>query len=290
VTAVAEAPVAFASGVYEMSDAKYHADPVPGGSLSSTGARRLLPPSCPALYRHAADNPPEAKTTFDFGHAAHKLVLGAGADLVVVNADDWRTKAAREQQDLARFEGKTPILEGDMGVVTDMADAIRQKPLAAALFDPERGKPEQSLFWTDAETGICRRARLDWLPDPSDSGRMILADYKTSRSAEPAAFSKSCGSYGYHQQAAWYMDAVKALVLAEDVAFVFVVQEKTAPYLVTVCELDETALRIGRELNRRAIEVFAECQSANTWPGYLDNDVAHISLPHWLVQQHDLYL
>ncbi|MBO0827768.1 MAG: hypothetical protein J2P24_08300 [Streptosporangiales bacterium] len=44
-------------GVYNLPAAVYHADPVPGGSLSQSGAKKLLPPSCPALYRYWADHP-----------------------------------------------------------------------------------------------------------------------------------------------------------------------------------------------------------------------------------------
>ena len=48
----------------------YHADPVFGGSLSSSGARALLPPSCPALFRHKQLHGEPPKAEFDFGHAA----------------------------------------------------------------------------------------------------------------------------------------------------------------------------------------------------------------------------
>lgn len=273
-------------GVYDIPDAVYHADPVPGGSLSSHGARLLLPPSCPALFRHYRENRRPDKPTFDFGHAAHRLVLGAGADLVVVDADDWRTKAAREEQQQAYAAGKTPLLKKDMAVVEDMAAAILAHPVASALFTPSRGKAEQSAFWVDEETGIWRRARFDWLPHASDTGRMILPDYKTAVSAEPDAFAKSCANYGYHCQASWYVDAVRALRLAQEVAFVFVVQEKTEPYLVTVAELDFPAMRIARAQNRQAIEVYAECSATDTWPSYSD-DVAHISLPAWYQRTHE---
>jgi hypothetical protein len=39
----------------------------------------------------------EHVTTFDFGHAAHKLVLGAGPEIVVVDAERWDTKAIKEE-------------------------------------------------------------------------------------------------------------------------------------------------------------------------------------------------
>lgn len=273
-------------GVYDgMSDADYHHDPVPEGSLSSSGARRLLPPSCPALFAYERQNPPAPKPQFDLGHGAHKLVLGTGPDLVEVEADDWRTKAAQTAKKEAHAEGKVPLLTRELAQVTAMAEAIRRHPIASALFDPERGgKAEQSLFWRDEAFDVWRRARLDWLPAATESGRIIIPDYKTTVSAEPGSIAKSMANYGYAAQAAWYEDAVVALGLTDVTAFVFVYQEKTPPYLVTVAEPDAAALRIGRALNQRALEVYAECTAANTWPGYTD-DVALISLPGWYERQ-----
>lgn len=267
-------------GIYPLSAAAYHADPVPGGSLSSTGARRLLPPGCPALYAHerAHGRPPSA--AFDYGHAAHRLVLGDGPTLYVVEADSWRTKAAREERDAAREDGLVPLLGAEYEQVAAMADALRAHPVASVLFDPARGgAPEQALFWRDPPTGVMRRALLDWLPQ-SGPGRMVVPEYKTAVSAEPEAIRRTVDAYGYHQQAAWNSAGVKSLGLAEDVAFVFVVQEKTPPYLVTVVQLDATAMRIGAARNRRALQIYAECTTSGRWPGYAD-DIAHLSLPAW---------
>ena len=159
--------VAFRAGVYDgMPEDAYHADPVPGGSLSASGAKLLLPPSCPARYHYdrTFGRPPKAE--FDYGTAAHKYVLGTGPEIVPVDAPDWRTNAAKEARDQARFEGKVPLLTGTLGPVMGMAAAIRRHPQAGALLDPERGMPEQSLFWIDEDTGIWRRARLDFPPGP----------------------------------------------------------------------------------------------------------------------------
>jgi hypothetical protein len=82
-------------------------------------------------------------------------------------------------------------------------------------------------------------------------------------------------------QDAWYRDAVQALGLAgEDTAFVFVFQQKTAPYLVTLAEIDIQALRIGRALNRQAIDLYKTCVDTGTWPAYSD-DVVLTPLPAW---------
>jgi hypothetical protein len=287
VTAVADVPALAltGTGVYDIPEDVYHSDPVLGGSLTSSGARKILPPGCPALFRYEQLHGRPEKRAFDIGHAAHKLVLGVGAPLVVIEADDWRTKAAKEQRDAAYAAGQVPLLTADHEQVVAMAEALRQHPVASALFDPDHGKPEQSLFWEDATHGVTRRARLDWLPDAS-GGRLIVPDYKTCVSAEPRSLAKSVANYGYHQQAEWYLAAVRALGLAdEDAAFVFVAQEKTPPYLVTVFELDVDALRIGRERNRLALEVYAECRASDTWPSYT-SDVELISLPAWATYQH----
>ncbi|MFI2184565.1 PD-(D/E)XK nuclease-like domain-containing protein [Streptomyces sioyaensis] len=265
-------------GIYDLTAEEYHADPVPGGSLSSSGARRLLPPSCPALFRWEQDNPPAPKATFDFGHAAHKEVLGVGPDLVALDFDDWRTKAAREERDELRAAGAVPLLRDDYQQVLDMAAAIRRHPVASRLFESGSGTAESALVWRDGPTGVIRRALLDWRPDPGP-GRMIIPDYKTARSADPAAIARAVHEYGYHQQADWYRAGCRALSLCgDDAEFVFVVQEKTPPYLVTVVQLDATAMRIGAARNRRAIEIYAECVEAGRWPGYAD-DVVYLSLP-----------
>ncbi|TMU98060.1 PD-(D/E)XK nuclease-like domain-containing protein [Streptomyces sp. DASNCL29] len=264
-------------GIYQMSNEDYHAD---RGSLSSSGARKLLLPSCPALFRYEQDHPEPRKKTFDLGNAAHKLVLGEGPDLVQIDAEEWRTNAVKAEVAAVRAAGAIPLKPSEHEQVHAMADALRRHPVASLLFDPERGTPEQSLFWRDDRTGVMRRARLDWLPDPR-AGRLIIPDYKTCRSANPEALARAVDDFGYHQQDDWYRSAAKALGLADDdAAFVFVCQEKTPPYVVTVVEMDTGARRIGAARNRRALEIFAECTATGYWPGYSD-EIAYLSLPAW---------
>lgn len=277
-TAILEGRPVTEPGVFTIGEAAYHAHP----ALSSSGARKLLPPSCPALFKWERDHGQAHRAVFDFGHAAHALALGVGAEIVTVDAEDWRTKAAKEARDAAYAEGKTPLLAAERAQVEGMAAALLEHPIASALFDPERGKPEQSLFWMDERHEVWRRARLDWLPDVVND-RIIITDYKTTACAEPRAVAKSMASYGYHAQAAWYVDAVHALGLAEHVGFVLLCQEKTPPYLVTVAEPDQVALRVGRALNDRALEVYADCLAHDYWPGYTDG-VEVVSLPAWAIR------
>jgi hypothetical protein len=277
-------------GVYDIPAEVYHADPVPGGSLSSSGARRLLPPSCPAVFRYEQEHGRTPKREFDLGHAAHRLVLGDGngPDLVVIDADNYRTKAAQARRDEAHARGAVPLLTAEHEQVAAMARAILEHPLAAALFNPDTGgHPERSLFWRDEPTGVMMRARLDWLPRWSGSGRLIVPDYKTTKSAEPDAIQRAIYDRGYHMQGVWYLSGVTALGLAgeQPPVFVFVFQEKTPPYVVTVAQLDVRAIQIGQALNRRALQVYAECSASGRWPGYAD-DVVTVSLPGWAVNRY----
>jgi PDDEXK-like domain of unknown function (DUF3799) len=263
-------------GVYTgLPEAQYHAHP----ALSASTAKDLLRPSCPALFRHKRDNPPEAKRQFDYGSAAHKALLGVGPDVVVVAEKDWKSKRAQGAAIVARAEGKIPILAEEFARIGDMITALQAHPLAAALFDADRGDPEVSAFWHDPTFGVDRRCRYDWLPH-TDGGRLIIPDYKTTISASPATIGSTIAKYRYHMSGAWYVDMAHGLGLAEDIAFVLVFQEKTAPYLVTVAEIDADGMRMGRGLNDSALQTFAQCTATNTWPGYTD-DVALVSLPTW---------
>ena len=58
-------PAAGPRVVENMPEAEYHAHP----ALSSTGARRLLPPSCPALFAYEREHPPQPKAAFEHGRA-----------------------------------------------------------------------------------------------------------------------------------------------------------------------------------------------------------------------------
>jgi len=273
-------PVFTGPGVYADLPAEvYHGQFVPGDSLSSTGARKLLAPSCPALFKYDQDHGQAHKKEFDLGHAAHKLVLGEGAHIEVIDAPDWKSKAAREERDAAHAEDLVPLLAKDYTKVEVMADAIRRHPLAGPLFTPGTGVAEQSLFWQDQRTGIWRRARPDWVKNGGP--RTICVDYKTTADASLDALERAIYTYGYNMQGPWYLDGLRALGLADENAqFIFVFQEKTAPYLITVVGLDPTALQIGAAKNCRAIDTYRECIETGHWPAYLD-DIAYLSLPIW---------
>jgi hypothetical protein len=253
-------------GVYAgISNADYHANP----ALGSTSLKTLATKT-PAHYQHDLTHP-KFSDAFTLGTAAHSLILeGSTDDIVVVEADNWLTKDAKAAKAGALAEGKQPLLVKEMEQIWAMLDAVMAHPTAWALFTGH--KAEQSVFWD--EDGLALKCRPDaWKPG-------VLIDLKTTRSADPNEFGKTAHEFGYHQSAAHYIDGVKAAT-GEELSFHFVLVEKTAPYLVSVVELDIEAVNIGRQLNDRAKRIYRECVENNTWPGYPNTDL--ISLPIWAI-------
>lgn len=264
-------------GVYTMDAEAYHADPCPVPSLSSSGARKLLK-QCPARYWHDRQNPPEPSDAFVLGSAAHEWLLEGETwpqrHVVLPEDHDNRTKDGRARVDAIRAAGKRPVTADQWKQIQDMKAALDAHPFAGAAF--RNGRPELSLFWRDERFGIWCRARPDFLPNAGT----IVADYKTCVSAHPDDLRKSIADYGYDMQADWYMRGIKALGLMARPTFVFVFQEKAAPYLVTVVTLEEAALLAGGIKNERAAATFARCLRTGRWPGYAD-DVVALDIPSW---------
>lgn len=261
----------------DLTAEQYHADRT---SISSSGLRALLAPGCPAQFKYDRDNPPAPKKEFDLGHAAHKLVLGEGPEFRIIEFPDYKKVAAQRLRDEAYETGLVPLLTKEHAMVQAMAEAVRQHPVAGPLFTPDGGVAEQSIYWTDPRTGVRCRCRPDWMPHRQENGRLVVVDYKTAKAVDPAALQRAVYERGYHAQAAFYLDGVKAAGLAGDQepAFVFVFQSKTAPYLVHLIELDFPALVLGAARNERALRRYAECERTGIWPGFNDR-ITYLPLP-----------
>jgi len=273
----------YGPGVHHLPADVYHADPVAGGSLSSTGARYLMA-TCPAKFRHWQLNGEERKQVWDEGSAAHKLVLGDGPELVRIDADEWRSNKVKDEVKEVRMRGAIPLKPKQWDMVHGMAAALARHKLAASLLDPAAGKAEQTIIWQDQQTGVMCRALLDMLRHPAPSGPFFVPDYKSAESAHPDKVARSVSDWGYHVQGWWYKQAAKAAGRGPDVRFALVVQEKSAPYLVSVVFPDAQSIEAGGLLARDALNVYAECTANDEWPGYSEQGVS-VSLPAWELQK-----
>lgn len=245
--------------------------------LSVSGAKKLLPPSCPAKFK-ASIGVEEHKPQFDVGKAFHALVLGAGATVAVADFMDWRSKGAREFRDAAYAEGKVPLLVADFELVTAMAAAVKAHDVAPLLF--QGGAAEVSAFWVDDETGVPCKARFDYLPEKQPGRRLIVPDLKSAVSADPGEFSRAAARFGYVMQQVHYSNALRHLGIDPDPAFLFVVVEKDPPHLVNVGQFTEaTDINATTAALDKALRLYRECLATDTWPGW--PGVTSLTLPTW---------
>ena len=149
---------------------------------------------------------------------------------------------------------------------------------------PARGASQLPQPAHRAGSGQGRATRLPQAGQSRRGGSPAGTAYRkiTARSAHPAAIRKHMTDYGYHISAAQYGDGARALGLDDDPGFLFVFQEKTAPYLVTVAQLDDGAIQAGREQMAAACEIWRDCTATGIWPGYSDG-IETITLPPWAV-------
>lgn len=272
-------------GVFAMTADVYHSDPVCEPSLSSSIAKLLVTPGATPMHaRHECprlnpDYEADDSEKFDLGKAAHSLILHDPQAFEIIDAADWRTKAAQSARDTARSAGKIPILAHQFVNVTEMVAAACVQLLAhedgRAFFVKGDGVPEQTMVWREGD--VWCRSRLDWRPNTS----RFFPDYKsTGASADPDCWTRTMYGMGADLQAAFYLRGIKALKLCDRPEFRFVVQENYAPFALSVIGLMPGALELANRQVERAIGIWADCRRDNRWPGY-PRRTAWIDAPAW---------
>lgn len=277
-------------GIYTLPSETYHSNCTPAPALSASFAWELSKDGgCPAKAWFDSplnpDHVEEHKAHFTIGRAAHLLFLEPDvydARVEVIDADDYRTKAAREQRDRAYNDGRVPLLVEQAANLNGMRRALRNElaglpfttapGFAADIFTG--GEAEQSYFWIDDDFDIWCKCRPDYRRPQH------ILDYKTSDSADPVTLPRTALNFGWHVRAALYLEGHKALT-GEVATYWYVVQEKKPPYLATVAKLDIDFLAWGRDKILPAAKAqFAACLESGRWPSYADSSVI-VGMPKW---------
>ena len=268
-------------GVYDLPMILYHGDCCDGFSVSGSGLVQIEQTSLAHFHWNSYLNPkrPADNDTpaLAFGRAFHCLLLEGEATF----AKQYAVKPAG--LNLSTTEGKRWKVdnEGLEAISADnferaqaMVAAVRNHPLCAKVF--MNGKPERSLIWQDAETGIWCKARPDWLPQVGQT----IANLKSAMSLHPKTWERAAINYGYHQSAAMAGDALRNVMGWDNPVPYFIVLEKEPPYLVAPVVIDDDVIAWGRLLNRRALRRLAKALETNQWPGYTDG-VMTVRMPKW---------
>jgi hypothetical protein len=277
-------------GIYkDMSAEDYFADPCVEPSFSQSIGKILIDQS-PLHARQAhprlaepVEGEDEEAESYDkakaIGNAAHTLMMDRGKVLAVGDFKDWKKKEAKEFKAEALAAGKEPILRKHFETAGRMVDAAIEQLTRIHGCQNAFTHGDAEVVIANVEDGIWLRSMVDWItPDLRE-----VWDLKTSgMSASPYATGKQMASAGWHLQAAMHERILDALdpAGAGRRRFFYVCQENEAPFALTVNEIGEAALTIGRKQIDYAIKMWAHCLTKNVWPAYPPR-IIRPELPAW---------
>lgn len=249
-----------------MSSQEYHAHPAISNSLL---VKVLRSPAHALSYLQGTQ---ETTTAMEFGTALHCAVLEPDlyAQKYAAFDGDRRTKEGKATYEALLAYGKTIIKAEDAAAIEVMRMSILAHPSAGKLL--RNGQAEQSIFWTDEDTGEECKCRPDYLLDE------IVVDLKSTDDASPQGFARSLAQYKYHMQAAHYLEGTCRN------RFIFIAVEKKPPYAVAVYEIDALSLDKGQADRRRALSYWKDCKKLGVYPAYHD-EIMPIGLPVWAFKE-----
>ncbi len=242
----------------------------------------------PAHYRAAKTEPKLDSAAFAFGRFLHGNALDPSTlnqqfaiepDLTH-GIDSTRPKSTKLYKErVAAFRDSV----GDKEIVT--AEWFQDTQcMLQSMWQHERareylahaGPAEVSIVWDEPTTGLRCKCRFDkW-----DRENCRVVDLKTS--ADVCEFQSSIGRFGYHRQAAFYVDAAKA-VTGKDHAFCIVAMDKSQPFAVRAAPLSNDSIVAGRNQYQRLLGVLQECEASSSWPG--PPDPATWDAPEWACRE-----
>lgn len=256
-----------------MTEADYNA--LPG--LRASWAKTLWT-STPAHLLAQMESETDSDA-FRFGRALHCALLRPrdySAEFAISPKFDRRTKAGKEAAEAfeAASNGRCVIDQSEANAVDSIVSQVGFHRNARALLD--MAETREAAF-TGQIAGVQCKCRADAIGLVSG----VLLDVKTTISASPRAFARSCAEYAYHLQMAFYRAILRENGIAvSDV--VLLACEKTSPYSVAIYRMREEDLDAMEPVVARLAQLYLECVETGDYPGY-GNDVRELAMPDWAI-------
>jgi len=195
---------------------------------------------------------------------------------------DRRTKEGKALWAELEASGKEPLSADGWAQIKAMAAAAHAHPVTKVIMDQPGGVGEASFFWVDEETGAPCRVRPDYAVEPCKLfPNGLIIDGKSSDDSSPEAFARNCWNSQMYYQAAFYSDGMqRCWRTPEPPAFMWLSQERDAPYATAYYAASADLVSYGRKKYRHLLRVFARCLDTGQWPGY-PQTVQSLELPTW---------
>ena len=280
--------------ILDITTDQYHRDEIEPGlppTLSSSIAKLL----CDRTPAHAKAAHPrlskvsrkEDTASMTVGTLLHRLVLNAGAELVPIDAEDYRTKAAQARRDEVLSLGGIPVIARKL--VEARETAIRIVENLAELGSYLDGKSEVVVAWEETASdgsAVHCRAMMDHVT-VSDR-RVTYVDLKTCENASPGACERAVAEYSYEIQAAAYESALSKLYPGKEIDIRFAFAEVDSPNVVNLTRLDGQNADLGRRRWAYAVDKWHKCLTSGKWSARYPFDRTSLVAKAWKLGEWEL--
>lgn len=245
-----------------------------GSGISNSALSELRKSAMHYWARYISpDRQPQTETpAMRLGTAVHSAILEPDlfmADYVQAPQVDRRTKEGKEAW-ASLPEHSIKLTFDEWNACIAMRDAVRSTPMGKKLL--QDGIAEASYYVELHD--LMLKCRPDWTTDD------LIIDVKTTDDASPSAFERSAINWGYHRQAAFYMDVLEEYYQKPKQAFIFCVVEKSYPHAVAWYHASDEMINAGRAEYLALINTLKECLATDKWPAYGD-EIKPLNLPAW---------
>lgn len=266
-------------GIYDIPEDEYHADPVPGGSLSSTGAKTIYPEGGPARFDYQRRHGGKKSKAMDLGTVVHGLVLGTGQPARVLDYPNWTTTKAKDAKKQAIADGCIPMLPDGYAEAQAIARAVLDHDIAGGLFAPGEFDAEVSMFWYLDEFGIWCRGRLDAMAHIARPGRHRRPE--DSRRRLRRGIRESSRPLLLPRAGSPLQDRARRPPRLRPARHRLPVRRRRnrAPHLVAVYDTEQWR-ELGTGCCRIAYERYRDCTESGIWPGY-DPYIKNLQVPRY---------
>lgn len=241
----------------------------------------------PRKWLATKDKPFKPTLDMAWGSLVDCLVLQPdelGECFAISPYDDFRSKEAREWRDA---ETREIITDATLEAAREAAEVIEAHDIAAdILFE----SATQLSCLAEAEMegyAFKSKCRIDILPGGEYSD--CIVDLKTTASLD--WIGKTAADFGYHVQAAFYLDLYNAC--EQDRAtnegerpqlrsrWLHIWQEREAPYEIAVTEMDPDDIAKGRAWYMDALALWCRCHRDGRFPSPWDGGIKTLRMPAW---------
>lgn len=179
--------------------------------------------------------------------------------------------------------GCTSITKAERAIADNIARAVRGDPVAAKYL--VGGEAEVAIQWTDHETGLSCKGRVDYLIEVDDYH--CIVGLKTTKSISDRAFSRQAFDLGYPLQWAMYR-AGYFVNTGVNAKMVEIVVENHAPWDVVVYRIHDAVLDYGMAQFRKGLAMVADCKQRKEWEGVARGQEVDFALPPWAMTDENI--